>query len=189
VIQIPVTLACVAGTRHEEAQRAVDATLKLCDFEDVVLIKEHFSYEQYNRFIVYELKDYIRTDHVLLIQDDGFVTNPELWTDEFLEYDYIGAVWPLPQDEFSYRTPEGELIRVGNGGFSLRSKKLLEVATKENLEWKPYYGYWNEDGFICCHNRSVYERTCKFAPVNVAMRFSVEWLGDVAFGFHGKHRL
>ena len=65
------------------------------------------------------LKKYIDTDFCLIIQGDGFVIHPENWTDEFLKYDYIGAPWR--------NLAHYSFIRVGNGGFSLRSKKLLKI--------------------------------------------------------------
>jgi hypothetical protein len=91
----------------------------------------------------------------LLIHDNGFVVNPDSWKDEFLNYDYIGAPWPLPNDNFSYRDINGNLIRQGNS-VSLRSKKLLDVPNKLNLEWKPFHGYTNEDGYICVNYRHKY---------------------------------
>ena len=35
-----------------------------------------------------------RTSHVLVTQWDGFVLDAGAWTDDFLAYDYVGAVWP-----------------------------------------------------------------------------------------------
>ena len=40
------------------------------------------------------LKEYINSEHVLVIQDDGHIVNPDIWDDNFLDYDYIGAPWP-----------------------------------------------------------------------------------------------
>jgi hypothetical protein len=150
-------------------------------------------YNEYSRYIVYDLWKHIQTPYVLIVQSDGFVCNPNLWSDEFLNYDYIGALWPPPQDPISYRDEFGDLYRMGNGGFSLRSTKLCKLATDLNLEWKSYYGFYNEDGFICVHKRKVYEQNgCKFAPHNVAVRFSQETelpeqYNIKSFGFHGKN--
>lgn len=128
--------------------------------------------DDWNRKIIYELPDYIQTSHALLVHADGYVINPEEWRDEWLEYDYIGAPWPLPQDDYSYRDEEGEIQRVGNS-VSLRSKKLMELIRRR--PWRAYYGNTNEDGFICCHNRKWLERQgCKFAPLEVAVHFSKE---------------
>ena len=149
-------------------------------------------YEEYSRFIVYDLHKHIDTEFALIIQHDGFVTSPDKWNDTFMNYDYIGAPWPLPTDGFSYRDAFGNLIRVGNGGFSLRSKKLLSLPTKLNLEWKSYFGFFNEDGFFTCHNRHLFENEgCVFAPLEVAKYFShenkiPEIEGITPFGFHRK---
>ena len=139
-----------------------------------------------------ELHNYVQTDYAMLIHADGYVINPECWRDEFLSYDYIGAPWPLPTDNYSYRTPSGELVRVGNS-VSLRSKKILELPSKLGLEWRSYYGNTNEDGFLTCHNRDILkEHGCKFAPFDLALHFSKEaelpenqGLKTFAFHTHG----
>jgi hypothetical protein len=164
--------------------------------DDIKTIKvEPLDYIGYSRFIVYELHKYINTDFALIIQNDGFIVNPNKWNNEFLNYDYIGAVFPIPPDDdkISYRDPFGNLIRVGNGGFSLRSKKLLQLPTLLNLEWKPYFDFFNEDGFFSVHNRHIFEDNgCKFSPVDIAVQFSIEketpeTVGVTPFGFHGKN--
>jgi hypothetical protein len=121
------------------------------------------------------------------------VVNPDMWQDQWMQYDYIGALWPLPQDDFSFRDQDGNIQRMGNGGFTLRSKKLLCVAKELDLEWKQYYGFYHEDGFFCCHHRKTYESAgCKFAPIEVAAEFSHETMvaenyGNIPFGFHGRN--
>ena len=77
----------------------------------------------YSAFCLKNLSEYVSTDFCLVFQSDGFVLNPEFWTDEFLSYDYIGAPWP---SYLEFGPAEGQ--QVGNGGFSLRSKRLLEVV-------------------------------------------------------------
>jgi hypothetical protein len=164
---------------------------------EVVLVPKVASINHYNRFIVYSLGDLIETSHCLLVQADGYVLNPRVWTPEFLNYDYIGAPWPI--SEGAYIDPFGNHIRVGNGGFSLRSKRLLDVPKKHNVEWdvngNPFYNHFgynlnSEDGIICVHNRHVYEAAgCHFAPVDVAARFAVEITHSESFagrtfGFH-----
>jgi hypothetical protein len=148
--------------------------------------------DEYSHACIYELPKHINTDFAMVIQDDGFVVNADSWREEFLEYDYIGAPWPIPQDDFSYRDKNGELIRVGNGGASLRSKKLLDLPVDLDLEWKAFYGYYNEDGYICVNYRHIYEENgLKYAPLDVAKYFShesdiPETEGITPFGFHGK---
>lgn len=147
------------------------------------------SIDSWNRAMIYELHHYVQTDYAMVIHADGYVVNPRAWRDEFLEYDYIGAPWPLPQDDYSYRTPDNELIRVGNS-VSIRSKRLLTLPSLLGLEWKSYYGNTNEDGFLCVHNREILERHgIRFAPLDVAKYFSREHSipeneGIETFAFH-----
>ena len=140
--------------------------------------------EQYSVFCIQELHKYIESDFVLMIHDDGFVINPHLWTDEFLQYDYIGAPWPGNPDDPTHG-------RVGNGGFTLRSKKLLTmlpqfIETDINEDW--LIGVTKKD-----YLKSI---GIKIAPVELAMRFSLElpiaeceYNLDNTFGFHGKRSL
>ena len=137
-------------------------------------------------------------EHNLIIHPDGFAVNREAWTDEFLEYDYIGACWG-----------DGT---VGNGGFCLRSRKLydafISIGVKNSTN--DYQDYINdsfyyvitetgekfipEDNIICKVHREKLEKEygIKFAPLHIANQFSIErnyssvWLGK-SLGFHGKH--
>ena len=161
-------------------------------------VREIKNYNDYNYYVIYCLHNHVETSHCLLVQPDGFVLFPDKWDDEWLKYDYIGAPWPLVKD--AYIDPFGNQHQVGNGGFSLRSKKLLEVPTKVEVPWETNNSdfYWmppgvvnyHEDGNICVHNRHIFvEQGCEFAPVNVAARFSQEnripeCEGITPFGFH-----
>ena len=154
--------------------------------------------DEYNEYILYHLYKHINTDFVLLIQDHAFIINPESWKDDFLKYDYIGAPWPVK--DRAYISPFGEHIRVGNGGFSLRSKKLLELPSKVYVPFKvfdqpDFYKMFgskntNEDGNICVHNKHIFERNgCRIAPVELAKYFSYETPvpeneNIIPFGFH-----
>lgn len=182
----------MSGVNFAKVKLFTDLNVNLGDDIEVINIPK-LDYSEYSRFIVYELYKYIDTEFVLITQDDGFVVNPDKWTDEFYKYDYLGAPWNLPHDDFSYRDPFGNIIRVGNGGFSLRSKKLLSLSSELNLEWKSYFGFYNEDGFFTCHNKHIFEENdCVFPPVEIAAKFShevptPETIGLTPFGFHGKN--
>lgn len=134
------------------------------------------SIQEYSKFLIKDLNSEINSEFCLIIQKDGFPINLAAWTDEYLKYDYIGAPWytqPWPLDE-----------TVGNGGFSLRSKRYLEESSKLD-----YSGIDPEDVFLCRkmskHLRSV---GVKFAPHELAYKFSVEDLPYKGqFGFHGKN--
>jgi len=139
----------------------------------------------YNRFMIKELPDYIKTDHCLIIQNDGFIINPHLWNDKFLEYDYIGSPW---RGDASWVKNKPKDYRIGNGGFSLRSKKIMELAKGLVKEISG-----NEDIAICATYREALERCgIKFCPFDLALEFSLErpipektFNGKNTFGFHG----
>ncbi len=156
---------------------------------ELVRVKKIKNIDEWSHEIIYTLSKYIHTDFALLVHADGFVVNPSVWRNEFLDYDYIGAPFPLPLDAFSYRGIDGSIVRVGNS-VSLRSKRLLELPVKLNLPWENYHGFYNEDGFICVKNRHVYELNgMKFAPIDVAKYFAHERMipeikGIKPFAFH-----
>lgn len=186
---LETTLILLTNRDFEGAKKAIDISCKNINFGAVKIIWDEKcnSIDEWNRKIIQDLPKYVDTSHALLIHQDGYVIHPELWNPEWLELDYIGAPWPLPKDNFSYLDEEGDLQRVGNS-VSLRSKKLMDlVATRE---WKPYYGYTNEDGFISCHNRKWLERQgCRFATLEQAVHFSKEHeipenQGIETFAFH-----
>ena len=134
----------------------------------------------YSRFMMKELTDHFDTSHVLTIHADGYVLNPDAWDNEWLQYDYIGATWWYKDN-----------CNVGNGGFSLRSKKLCKILAEYELEH-----IHPEDHHICRTYRAALENLgIKFAPEDVANKFSIEAYGvppphnkyDNQFGFHGVH--
>ncbi len=154
------------------------------------------SHEGYSHFIFKNLVDYVDTDFCLLVQADGFVTNSAAWDMGFLEYDYIGAPWPdttaqrLGADFTIYDLSQGG--RVGNGGFSLRSRRLLEACAALNYE---IFGHLPEDFVICRLLRSYLTgKGIRFAPLALAAKFALElpvrdipFNIDESFGFHGRH--
>lgn len=199
MIKLPqVTLVALTGKNYER-QEHLEALWKSQEgirFGEVKLIEidEVKDIDSWNKAIIYDLPKYINTDYCLLIHHDGYVVNPASWQEGWLRYDYIGAPWPLPTDNFSYRDEDGQIVRVGNS-VSLRSKKLMDLiaTTKEEYFWsfKEKYGNTNEDGYICCHNRKwLKRRGCNFAPVHEAKYFSKEHTIlenqdiDKTFAFH-----
>jgi hypothetical protein len=186
-----VTCILIDGEDPDVAAAVLTSCGEKCNFHDIIL----FSYERpkeekyeynfvqidkltlsgYNKFLVSELHKYLKTDYCLVTQWDGFILNPNAWREEFLNYDYVGAAW------HHHGFPEEYLV--GNGGFSLRSKKYLETIAQFD-----YDGSIIEDIFCCRKNRELLiDKGIKFAPVNVADQFSVEDAEyNNQFGFHGK---
>jgi len=125
----------------------------------------------YSLWMLRELGRHITTDYVLIVQADGYILNPSLWSEDFLKYDYIGAVWP-----------HHPTFSVGNGGFSIRSRSLCKLTGSCPIP----YAMEQEDAYICKLMRDKY-KNIKFAPEEIARRFSVEheFLNeDEVFGFH-----
>lgn len=155
---------------------------------------------EYNRICINDLHKYVNTDYCLVIQWDGFVINPKRWSDEFLNYDYIGSNWIINNPNIN---------TVGNGGFSLRSKKFLEVSSKidytpHECKWlsdsqKSYMPITPEDWFLCFDKYDyMIQNGIKFSDKSIADKFSVEHphslkpfnRNDIhtykSFGFHGE---
>lgn len=127
----------------------------------------------YSDFLLNRLVDHIDTSHCLIVQWDGHVLNAGHWDPHFLECDYIGASWPQFDDGHD----------VGNGGFSLRSRQLMELCRSPQFRQEHV-----EDLAIGRTNRVWLEtQGMRFAQRAMADRFSVERTGDLqaAFGYHG----
>jgi hypothetical protein len=195
MIEVPnTTLCCIDCDTYDLAIKALNHCASICNFEKILFLTDiEYSTknievlnipslktkEQYSRFIIKELGAYIKTDFVLIIQYDGFIVNPQSWSHDFLKYDYIGAKW--------WWYPDG--INVGNGGFSLRSKKLLQALSTDVVHDDFASLTKGEDTLICRVYRRFLEAEykIKFAPETIADRFSHEFSKPVGkpFGFHG----
>ena len=193
-LQLPkVTLVAMTSVKVAETIKAMLYSMRGIEFAEAILIThrkpfflpkeityKHISkltdIDHFNYKTVYDMGDYIDTDFALLVHYDGFVVNPDMWRDEFLDYDYIGSPWPLPQegDDTTYRDIYGNLCRVGNS-VSIRSKRLMDYPKKANVPWVGEKGYFNEDGFICCKIRHLLEAEgMQIAPLELAVHFGHE---------------
>ena len=190
MLELPgVTLCCVDTVNPELALRALRLsaarvrfarTLFLTDRAhhapgiETRLIAPLASRQAYSEFILKELVNRIDTAHVLLIQWDGYVVDPDAWRDEFLACDYLGAKWSW----------HDALHRVGNGGFSLRSRKLLTALQDPRIELDG-----PEDKTICRVFRPLLEQEhgIVFGSETLADAFAFEASYPLGrpFGFHG----
>ena len=176
------------------SSKAITLNKKESGIIDLVRIKKISSIQDYSSFIIYSLYKYIKTSHILIVQWDGFIINPEKWDPNFLKYDYIGAPFiPRENDKNYCRDLNGGFYTIGNGGFSLRSKKLLEAPTKFKLKDNREFTNFNEDGFFSVFHRKFLEsKGLIWAPFNIAEKFSIESplstneLKDLPLGFHGR---
>lgn len=184
-----VSLLCL-DTRHPDlAVQAMRRCLDRAAFGEAVLltrdgyrspdprIRVHavaplHSVADYSAFMVKGLGAHFGGSHVLVVQWDSFILDPGAWDAAFLDYDYIGAPWP-------HRSQP-----VGNGGFSLRSRRLIDALQDADIrKTQP------EDHVICLdyHALLVERHGIRFAPVELARRFAFELTppGGPVFGFHG----
>ncbi|MBT8564060.1 hypothetical protein G6710_06260 [Polynucleobacter paneuropaeus] len=187
-----ITICAVDCVNSELSSKAIDNSLSECSFGDAVLFtdsplindinKRHIKIDKingkndYSKFLLKDLCKYVQTSHVLIIQWDGYVLDGSQWNDDFLNYDYIGAPWHWHKDG----------MNVGNGGFSLRSKKLLETMSMLDF---PFIQDMNEDDQICRLYRSklVSDYSIRFPSEQLANTFSYERSlpNQPTFGFHG----
>lgn len=214
-----ITIVCLEPLFPIEGAKVIDCCSDLFKFDRRLLIStakpeeysgdfhpvERLTWHGYNDYIL-GLGKLVNTDYCLIVQTDGYIVNPQLWDDAWLEYDYVGAPWPHQQSWIERQFPQMQKFynantRVGNGGFSLRSRKFLECS---NL-YDTCQGV-GEDQFLCCEKyQDMIKAGIKFAPPEIAIKFSVEnpvielgiedWM-DVrhpnfnktkSFGFHGRN--
>ena len=185
-----ITLVCLNCVNPSLGVKALKYSMKELEFKRAILfsherpsnITDDIEFIQIRKlthqgscwFMLKQINQYIDTDFCLSIHDDGFVINPHLWQDRFLEYDYIGAPWA-----------EGF---VGNGGFTLRSKLFMNVC--QEIPWNGEHDDWH----ACVTHRDYFiSRGCKYAPMDLAVTFSLEGMIpgydynlDNCFGFHGR---
>ena len=198
-----VSIVCVDTVNAERALKSLDISCAHISFKECILFTHLHDFDTspfknildkikiiyvekmdktgYSEFVIKELHKYIAGDHCLIVQHDGYVIDHLMWRDEFLSVDYIGAPWP---PEWGYKN------RVGNGGFSLRSKKFMEYSALilGNLNFRAEY-FLNEDFLVtnCCYE-SLLELGMRFADVELASWFSNEYpvpeMKDRTFGVH-----
>lgn len=177
------------------AERAIEKSLEQCAFGAVKLLTDDRTrkfaveipkietIEDYSRFCIQDLHRYVDTHHCLLIQSDGYVLNGAGWQPAFLRYDYVGSPWH-------------HCKMTGNGGFSLRSKRLLEALAKNPFGDNPH----PEDQYISIRHREELEKRfrIRYPSYQMASMFSYEgrnwvqgkeWIGSQTawggqFGFH-----
>lgn len=185
-----VTLCAVTSVNVAATIRALEHSMAQIDFAacklftdveimpslmgiEVIKISRINSAAAYSHFVLNNLVDQIDTSHCLITQWDGHVVDASKWQPRFLEFDYIGARWPQFLDGHD----------VGNGGFSLRSRRLMEACKSPEFQ-----RLHPEDVAIGRVNRDWLEgRGMRFADGAMADSFSAERRGSLqsSFGFHG----
>jgi hypothetical protein len=202
-----VTLLSVSSVRLDDTQLALLLSSRHIEFGAVKLLSSGLPSRRangieyvavapmdllgYSRLVLGQLHRHVETPHCLLVQADGFVADAGLWSPEFLEYDYVGAPWP----EQVTLQPDNRILaldrnRVGNGGFSLRSRKLLQATAGIDFDALKFPS--RSEDLVICHflYDEMRAQGIRFAPVEVAQRFSIESPSlpgrHSTFGFHGR---
>lgn len=186
-----ITLVAIDFAYYDLTKFALEKTLECVDAKEVVVISDrnilsgstHIpckrveGIEACAEIMLKLVWPFVDTAHAMYVQWDGMAYNSHMWTDEFLKYDYIGAPWPWQPDRYA----------VGNGGFSLRSKRLLNACMDPKIQ-RTNETPVAEDELIGKGYRSYLEFKygIEYAPIGLAKQFSYE-LGDYrdSFGFHG----
>ncbi len=113
-LELPnVTLVAVTETKINETIKALKLSLDGIRYHEAILVS-NVKPKHLPTSITWKALDnrnlagLVTTDFTLFVGQDGFVLRPYKWKEVFTKYDYVG-----------------------NGGFSLRSKKFLEGKTKD----------------------------------------------------------
>src|SRR5262245_49781462 len=111
MLKLPdVTLVLIETRQHELGRLALEDCERLVEFGDVLVFTDRpLQFMDRGRHIIpvpdwpkkigwsrcywQEVAPHLITSHALHIQWDSWVVAPEMWRDEFLAYDYIGAPW------------------------------------------------------------------------------------------------
>jgi len=185
-----VTLCAVTSVNVTATVRALETSLRQIRFGacklltdarvspthpeiEVVHVAPLRSSAAYSDFLLTGLLDHVGTTHCLVAQWDGHLLDAGRWQAAFLDYDYIGASWPQFDDGHD----------VGNGGFSLRTRRLMELC--RDPAFVPVHP---EDVAIGRTNRAWLEGLgMRFAPRDLADAFAAERCSDPrrTFGYHG----
>ena len=191
-----ITIVSIFATEHQATKWSIEKCIKNTpNVEDVVAfsdkdilgfgrhvqLKTPFTFKDFSDYVLKNIGPHVHTEYALFVQYDGIATNPELWQDEFFNYDYIGAIAGTPLLNIRF---------VGNGGLCLRSKRLLDALYEDPLI-KPLDNY-PEDMMIsyAYANYLTKKYGIKYAPEVLAHQFSIEWqYYNPAFGFHGVHNV
>lgn len=175
--------------------RAVDRIGKIYFFgssplnagESFYKINRIKSINEYNSILLYTVPFFVEEDYICVFQWDGYPLNQTRFAEAFLDFDYIGAPWPDLRG--------GKQI-VGNGGFSIRSNRMMQFISHNRIELQHKTTVLRqktdpEDVYICVSLHEILiQNGFTFAPVELASQFSFEAPpAQDTFGFHGAFNL
>ena len=116
MINLPnVTIIAVSSIEIERTIRALQYSCRGINFGEVKFVTHEDvnpdgitihkvprinSSDEFSKITIYDLPKYVNTEYCILVQYDGFIVHPEQWTDEFLNYDWIGPLWTIGHNYF-----------------------------------------------------------------------------------------
>lgn len=172
------SIAVIVETRNIDIDEIIHRHIKYLPRWDVHHVKDVIinNRQDYNRLLLstYFWMHYLKYERVLIFQHDSSILRYGI--NEFMEWDYIGAPWPI-EKEMLHPKRYG-----GNGGFSLRNpRKILELLALTKDEVKPH-----EDIF---YSNTLEKVGGKVAPFEVSSKFACEQIFRLGtFGYHNISR-
>jgi len=140
---------------------------------DIIQIPELKGKDAYSYFILKEAYKYITTNYVIVSQHDSWVLDGEQFDNRLYNVDYAGALWL-----------ENDGLANGNGGFSWRSRMLMETVANDELMIVTA----PEDVQLCRTYRRYFEKKygLVWASDEICEQFSFELRipNRKTFGFH-----
>lgn len=134
------------------------------DWKDKRKLMEFFSYEAWRP---------ATAPFIFYLEWDAGLCDVTMWRDEFLSTDYIGAIW-----WYQDGSPN-----VGNGGFSIRSRRLAEFQASVRSKWPSYH-----DNMLCRDRRKEFESAgFVWASEALANDFAFEGFDRLGFENNLKH--
>ena len=190
-----VTLVAIDSICHELTARAVKECLDKAQFGAVKIFTDNrapfqaafdseiieaptfASLDEVMIYLWYQVPQHIATSHALVVQWDSGIISEACWSERFLQFDYVGAPWGWYGDQYE----------VGNGGFSLRSRRLMRFVAKRKQDFP--LGHPEDDVLCRRYRKNLERRGFRWCPNDLALQFSFEWTGfsgiDRHFGYHG----
>ena len=194
MIKLPqITLLVADDINPERARDVLSICQREIEFGAVKLLTSHevegaikipalTTLTDYSVFMLTMAHEFVETEFCLVVQRDGFILNPGKWNDDWLRLDYIAPLF-IQYDN------------VGSGGFSLRSKRMMESLSRNWPTWDGTHehatriqasmGYY-EDGIISFRNKKGF----KIANLEQAADFgqggnrNPKYFRERSFGFH-----
>ena len=188
-----VTLVVIETRAHELMRITAQELVDVIDFGEVLIYSDNFnalrvpvasyhlvpdwpSKKEWEQFLWVGATPDIRTEFALMVQWDAGLFDPEMWSEAFLKYDYIGAPWYFEHG-----------LNVGNGGFTINSRRLLRYIYdhQETFPMVPPL-----DVTLCRTYRPALEvHGFRWAPDPIALDFAFETVRPDPtsrhFGYHG----